>query len=98
MALPRRTELRHRRRSGSCIKKHLHRNQVYFLLDYLLGTAEQPETTFVADVEYRDITSEGLLRRRSFKGLTKGAGRAGFASMSDPYPFAASGDRSAPLK
>ncbi|WP_338060725.1 hypothetical protein [Bradyrhizobium valentinum] len=25
--------------------------------------------TFVADVEYRDITSEGLLRASSFKGL-----------------------------
>jgi bifunctional non-homologous end joining protein LigD len=27
------------------------------------------EPTFVADVEYRDITSEGLLRASSFKGL-----------------------------
>jgi bifunctional non-homologous end joining protein LigD len=27
------------------------------------------EPTFVADVEYRDITSEGFLRASSFKGL-----------------------------
>jgi bifunctional non-homologous end joining protein LigD len=25
----------------------------------------------MADIEYRDITSEGLLRQSSFKGLTK---------------------------
>jgi bifunctional non-homologous end joining protein LigD len=30
------------------------------------------EPTFYADVEYRDITSEGLLRASSFKGLNKG--------------------------
>jgi bifunctional non-homologous end joining protein LigD len=30
------------------------------------------EPTFVADIEYRDITSEGLLRASSFKGLTRG--------------------------
>jgi bifunctional non-homologous end joining protein LigD len=30
---------------------------------------------FVADVEYRDITSEGLLRASSFKGMSKGTGR-----------------------
>ncbi len=29
------------------------------------------EPTFFADVEYRDITSEGLLRQSSFKGLNK---------------------------
>jgi bifunctional non-homologous end joining protein LigD len=29
------------------------------------------EPNFVADVEYRDITSEGLLRASSFKGLTR---------------------------
>jgi bifunctional non-homologous end joining protein LigD len=29
------------------------------------------EPAFVAEVEYRDITSEGLLRQSSFKGLTK---------------------------
>lgn len=28
--------------------------------------------SFVAEVEHRDITSEGLLPQRSFKGLTKG--------------------------
>jgi bifunctional non-homologous end joining protein LigD len=33
------------------------------------------EPTFYADVEYRDITSEGLLRASSFKGLSKGTGR-----------------------
>jgi bifunctional non-homologous end joining protein LigD len=30
------------------------------------------EPTFYADVEYRDVTSEGLLRASSFKGLNKG--------------------------
>jgi bifunctional non-homologous end joining protein LigD len=30
------------------------------------------DPVFIADVEYRDITSEGLLRQLSFKGLTKG--------------------------
>jgi ATP-dependent DNA ligase len=29
------------------------------------------EPAFVAEVEYRDITSDGLLRASSFKGLTK---------------------------
>jgi bifunctional non-homologous end joining protein LigD len=29
------------------------------------------EPSFVADVEYRDITSEGLLRQSSFKALSK---------------------------
>jgi bifunctional non-homologous end joining protein LigD len=29
------------------------------------------EPAFTAEVEYRDITSEGLLRQSSFKGLTK---------------------------
>jgi len=33
------------------------------------------EPKFFADVEYRDITSEGLLRASSFKGLTRGTGR-----------------------
>jgi bifunctional non-homologous end joining protein LigD len=33
------------------------------------------EPLFTADVEFRDITSEGLLRQSSFKGLTKGTGR-----------------------
>jgi bifunctional non-homologous end joining protein LigD len=33
------------------------------------------EPMFYADVEYRDITSEGLLRASSFKGLTKGTRR-----------------------
>jgi bifunctional non-homologous end joining protein LigD len=30
------------------------------------------EPIFTADIEYRDITSEGLLRASSFKGLSKG--------------------------
>ena len=29
------------------------------------------EPTFYADVEYRDVTSDGLLRASSFKGLSK---------------------------
>ncbi|MGY2903751.1 ATP dependent DNA ligase [Bradyrhizobium sp. URHC0002] len=29
------------------------------------------EPRFYANIEYRDITSEGLLRASSFKGLTK---------------------------
>ncbi|WP_346347279.1 hypothetical protein [Bradyrhizobium sp. dw_411] len=29
------------------------------------------DPVFVADVEFRDITSEGLLRQSSFKGLSK---------------------------
>ena len=29
------------------------------------------EPSFMAEVEYRDITSEGLLRQSSFKGLTR---------------------------
>jgi bifunctional non-homologous end joining protein LigD len=33
------------------------------------------EPSFVADIEFRDITSEGLLRQSSFKGLTKGTRR-----------------------
>jgi bifunctional non-homologous end joining protein LigD len=33
------------------------------------------EPKFYANVEYRDITSEGLLRASSFKGLTKGTRR-----------------------
>jgi bifunctional non-homologous end joining protein LigD len=30
------------------------------------------DPVFMADVEFRDITSEGLLRQSSFKGLKKG--------------------------
>jgi ATP-dependent DNA ligase len=29
------------------------------------------EPSFIAELEYRDITSEGLLRQSSFKALTK---------------------------
>jgi bifunctional non-homologous end joining protein LigD len=34
------------------------------------------EPTFFADIEYRDITSEGLLRASSFKGLSKQPGKS----------------------
>ncbi|WFU75204.1 hypothetical protein [Bradyrhizobium sp. CB2312] len=34
------------------------------------------EPAFYADIEYRDITSEGLLRASSFKGLSKGTRRS----------------------
>jgi bifunctional non-homologous end joining protein LigD len=33
------------------------------------------DTSFTAEVEFRDITSEGLLRQSSFKGLSKGTRR-----------------------
>ena len=33
------------------------------------------EPKFLAEVEYRDITADGLLRAASFKGLTKGTER-----------------------
>jgi bifunctional non-homologous end joining protein LigD len=33
------------------------------------------EPSFTAEIEYRDITSEGLLRQSSFKGPSKGTGR-----------------------
>ncbi|MGY4622768.1 ATP dependent DNA ligase [Bradyrhizobium sp. USDA 4486] len=33
------------------------------------------EPKFYADIEYRDVTSEGLLRASSFKGLSKGTRR-----------------------
>jgi bifunctional non-homologous end joining protein LigD len=34
------------------------------------------EPSFTAEVEFRDITSDGLLRQSSFKGLTKGTRRS----------------------
>jgi bifunctional non-homologous end joining protein LigD len=34
------------------------------------------EPAFMAEVEYRDITSDGLLRQSSFKGLSRRAGRS----------------------
>ncbi|WP_439410073.1 hypothetical protein ACNJX9_16950 [Bradyrhizobium sp. DASA03076] len=34
------------------------------------------EPRFYAEIEYRDITSEGLLRASSFKGLSKGTRRS----------------------
>ncbi|WP_343299294.1 hypothetical protein [Bradyrhizobium yuanmingense] len=47
----------------------------------LTKTIRKPKATWVepkffADVEYRDITSEGLLRASSFKGLSKGTRRS----------------------
>ncbi|MEH2560839.1 hypothetical protein V1289_000466 [Bradyrhizobium sp. AZCC 2289] len=48
----------------------------------LVGSLTDQETqgrliqpVFIADVEYRDITFEGLHRACSFKGLSKGTGR-----------------------
>jgi bifunctional non-homologous end joining protein LigD len=38
-------------------------------------TATWVDPVFTADVEYRDITSEGLLRQSSFKDFTKGTHR-----------------------
>jgi len=37
------------------------------------GNVTWVEPTFSAEVEFRDITSEGLLRQSSFKGLKKGS-------------------------
>ncbi|MDA9465203.1 non-homologous end-joining DNA ligase [Bradyrhizobium sp. CCBAU 53415] len=47
----------------------------------LTKTIRKPKATWVepefyADIEYRDITSEGLLRASSFKGLSKGTRRS----------------------
>jgi len=33
------------------------------------------EPSFMAEVEFRDVTSDGLLRQSSFKGLSKGTRR-----------------------
>ncbi|WP_371259532.1 hypothetical protein [Bradyrhizobium sp. URHD0069] len=38
--------------------------------------AKWVDPDFTADVEYRDITSEGLLRQSSFKRLFRGTGRS----------------------
>jgi bifunctional non-homologous end joining protein LigD len=35
------------------------------------GTCTWVEPKFFTDVEYRDVTSEGLLRASSFKGLSR---------------------------
>ncbi|WFU76983.1 hypothetical protein [Bradyrhizobium sp. CB2312] len=47
----------------------------------LTKTIRKPKATWVepkfyADIEFRDITSEGLLRASSFKGLSKGTRRS----------------------
>ncbi|MEY9632345.1 bifunctional non-homologous end joining protein LigD [Bradyrhizobium japonicum] len=39
------------------------------------------EPKFYADIEYRDVTSEGLLRASSFKGLSKGTRRSQLRSV-----------------
>jgi bifunctional non-homologous end joining protein LigD len=59
---------------SSQIRKQL--NTVVSPKSKLTKPVKKPKATwvdpsFVADVEYRDITSEGLLRQSSFKGLTK---------------------------
>ena len=59
---------------SSQIRKQL--NDVVTPKSKLTKTIRNPKATwveprFVAEVEYRDITSEGLLRASSFKGLSK---------------------------
>jgi hypothetical protein len=39
-----------------------------------LTAAHSYKPKFLAEVEYRDIAADGLLRAASFKGLTKGTG------------------------
>ena len=62
------------RTKSSEIRKQL--NTVVSPKSKLTSPIKKPKATwvepwFVAEVEYRDITSEGLLRQSSFKGLTK---------------------------
>jgi hypothetical protein len=64
---------------SSQIRKHLDR--VVSTKSKLTKPIRKPkatwvEPTFVADVEYRDITSEGLLRASSFKGAVSEIGVA----------------------
>jgi ATP-dependent DNA ligase len=59
---------------SSQIRKQL--NTVISPKSKLTKPVKKPKATwvepqFVAEVEYRDITSEGLLRQSSFKGLSK---------------------------
>jgi bifunctional non-homologous end joining protein LigD len=60
---------------SSQIRRQL--NDVVTLKSKLTRAIKKPKATWVepsfqAEVEYRDITSEGLLRAASFKGLSKG--------------------------
>jgi bifunctional non-homologous end joining protein LigD len=62
------------RTTSSSIRKAL--DQVVTLKSKLTKPVKKPKATwvepvFIAEVEYRDITSEGLLRASSFKGLTR---------------------------
>ena len=64
-------------RSSSQIRKQL--DTVVSPKSKLTRPIRKPKATWVepkfyADVEYRDITSEGLLRASSFKSLIKGTG------------------------
>ena len=43
--------------------------------NWALDVLQPIEPKFFADVEYRDITSEGLLRARSFKKLSRALSR-----------------------
>jgi ATP-dependent DNA ligase len=62
-----------------CLTGHIQRKQLDTVVSpksKLTKQVRKPkatwvEPTFFADVEFRDITSEGLLRQSSFKGLTK---------------------------
>lgn len=59
---------------SSQIRKQL--DTVVSLLSKLTKPIKKPKATwvepnFIAEVEYRDITSEGLLRQSSFKGLKR---------------------------
>ncbi|MET3842020.1 non-homologous end-joining DNA ligase [Bradyrhizobium sp. OAE829] len=58
----------------------------------LTKAVKKPKATwvdpvFTADIEYRDVTSEGLLRQSSFKGLKRNAAlKSVFHYMSEPFP------------
>jgi bifunctional non-homologous end joining protein LigD len=43
---------------------------------YQEAESDVGEPEFYADIEFRDVTSDGLLRASSFKGLYKGTGRS----------------------
>jgi bifunctional non-homologous end joining protein LigD len=63
---------------SSQIRKQL--DTVVSLKSRLTRPIREPKATWVdpafyADVEYKDISSEGLLRTGSFRGLFKGTGR-----------------------
>jgi bifunctional non-homologous end joining protein LigD len=63
---------------SSQIRKHL--NTVVSPKSRLTKPMKKPKATwvepsFVAEIEYRDITSEGLLRQSSFKGFRRRRGK-----------------------